>query len=598
MYKIVRKHLVAIHSAAAVAHRHQTTAAVAAATMKFTPKKYLPGKHYEGFLCESAKYIEDFNMTAYQFRHIELTSKYLHIDRADPNNVFSINFRTTPFDSTGIPHILEHSVLCGSELFPVRDPFFKMINRSMATFMNAMTGPDYTMYPFSSMNETDYRNLQQVYLDAVFRPHLNYLDFLQEGWRLEKSAATINTDSGLAKAADTQPPEPSYIIKGVVYNEMKGAFSENSNLIGSKFLNSILPDNTYGHCSGGEPLVIPQLTHDELRAFHKKYYHPSNARFFSYGSFPLKPTLRYINDVYLSKFKPIDTEFSKIPPQNRWSAAKREHINCRVDTMGAPIERQHQIAVGYLMTDIRDVYETFLMNVLTVLLSKGPNSPFYQSLIEPNISGGFSQMTGFESSIRDTMFVIGLQDVAAEDFEKIERIIVDTIDRVVNEGFEPDYVQSVLNNIELGLKHQSPTFGLGLLYNLTPIWNHEADIVKAVQYGRLVDTLRMNLLKNPRYLQDKVQQYFQRSQHKLTMTMSPSADYEQKFEADEMALIAKKMSKLNGTDRQRLDADAQALADSQKSPQKIDLLPCLALTDVQEVAQPAYRLDQLKVLVC
>ncbi len=223
--------------------------------------KFTPGSKYEGFLCTDVQPVHEFNMTAYIFKHEKLGSKYLHLDRDDPNNVFSINFRTTPPNSTGVFHILEHNVLCGSERFPIRDPFFKMSDRSVATFMNALTGPDYTIYPFASMNEKDYRNLQKVYLDSVFKPNLEFLDFLQEGWRLENKDSK-NKDSG-------------YAIKGIVYNEMKGAFSETTKLFGNKFLNAILPDNTYQYCSGGEPLLIPDLSHADLVEFHKKYYHPS-----------------------------------------------------------------------------------------------------------------------------------------------------------------------------------------------------------------------------------------------------------------------------------------------------------------------------------
>jgi Zn-dependent M16 (insulinase) family peptidase len=168
--------------------------------------KYLPGDVYSGFLCKQIQFIPDFNMTAVCFEHQKTGLQYIHVDRNDSNNLFSINFRTTPFNSSGLPHILEHTVLCGSQRYPVRDPFFKMLNRSLATFMNAMTGPDYTLYPFSSTNEKDYRNLQDIYMDAAFKPNLKYLDFLQEGWRLEHT--------------DLENKSSRYLFKGVVYNEM------------------------------------------------------------------------------------------------------------------------------------------------------------------------------------------------------------------------------------------------------------------------------------------------------------------------------------------------------------------------------------------
>jgi presequence protease len=212
-----------------IASRCQSTAAQQKIQLG-KDQKFSPGKVYSGFLCKRVQFIPDFNMTAMIFEHEKTGLQYIHVDRNDSNNLFSVNFRTTPFNSSGLPHILEHNVLCGSEKFPVRDPFFKMLNRSLATFMNAMTGPDYTLYPFSSTNEKDYRNLQSIYMDAVFRPNLKYLDFLQEGWRLEHK--------------ELENKNSEYIFKGVVYNEMKGAFSENSAIFGQNMFNKMLPEHS------------------------------------------------------------------------------------------------------------------------------------------------------------------------------------------------------------------------------------------------------------------------------------------------------------------------------------------------------------------
>lgn len=442
----------------------------------------------------------------------------------------------------------------------------------MSTFMNAMTGPDYTMYPFSSMNETDYRNLQKIYLDAVFKPNLEYLDFLQEGWRLE------NTD--LTKK------DSEYVIKGVVYNEMKGAFAETSNLFGSKFLNEILPDNTYQHCSGGEPLIIPDLTHQALVDFHRKYYHPSNARFYSYGNFPLLPTLKYVNEEYLNKYAPIDPTYSKVPSQKRWNEPRIKKIHGRFDDMGAPIEKQNQIAVGYLISDVANVEETMLLNVLTELLYRGPNSRFYKNLIEPNFSGGYHSITGLETTIKDTMFVIGLQDVDKNDFEKIEKILYQTIDEVVAEGFDPEHVTSVINNFELSLKHQSARFGLSLLFNLTAALNHDADVIRSLHFDETLKKIRANISNDPKYLQNKVKEYFKENCHKLTMTMTPDTEFEKKFSEKEQQLVQRKVNDLSADAKEKLFGDCQRLADAQKKQENLDILPCLKLSDVVDPPLP------------
>ncbi|XP_055603455.1 presequence protease, mitochondrial [Uranotaenia lowii] len=528
--------------------------------------RYKPGNRYNGFLCTRSEFIPDFNMTAFMFQHEKTGLEYLHIDRNDTNNVFSVNFRTTPFDSTGLPHILEHNVLCGSKLYPVRDPFFKMLNRSLATFMNAMTGPDYTLYPFSSTNEIDYRNLQSIYMDAVFRPNLKYLDFLQEGWRLEHS--------------ELRNKASELVFKGVVYNEMKGAFSENSAIFGQKFFNQILPDHTYGHVSGGDPLDIPQLTHENLVDFHRKYYHPSNARIFSYGNFDLNKTMQFVNEQYLNDFERIDPSYSVIPSQKRWRTPHMSHIQSRYDNMGAPLERQNQIAIGFLTADITNVYETFVLYILSELLVKGPNSYFYKSLIEPNISGGYNQLTGFDPNIRDTMFVVGLQDVAVEDFAEVRKIFDRTIEQVVDKGFEKNHIESVLHHIELHMKHQSTKFGLGLLFNLTPLWNHNGDLIKSLNVGALVKQLRENLQRDPSYLQQKVSYYFLNNKHRLTMTMSPDTLYEEKFNAREKEILTRKVSKLTKKDREHIYKEGIQLSEEQKTVPNTDVLPCLKLDEI------------------
>lgn len=544
-------------------------------------KDFVTGKVYEGFECQRQEHVQDFNMTAYLLRHQGTGSEYLHVHRDDPNNVFSINFRTTPFDSTGLPHILEHNVLCGSERYPVRDPFFKMLNRSMATFMNAMTGPDYTIYPFSSMNETDYRNLQKIYLDAVFKPNLKYLDFRQEGWRLE------NTE-----LADQSSP---LTFKGVVYNEMKGAFSETASVFGQKFFNQILPDHTYGYVSGGEPLDIPQLTHEDLVNFHEKYYHPSNAKFFSYGNFPLLPTLKYVNENYLKNVKGIDSKYSAVPSQKRWSSSKKSEISCRFDNMGAPLDRQNQIAVGYLMSDITDSYETFVLYILTELLVKGPNAFFYKRLVEPNFSGGFNAVTGYDSQIRDTMFVIGLQDLSTTDFLRFEEIVTSTIDEAIEKGFQQEHVDSVLHSVELSLRHQSPKFGLGLLFNVTPLWNHGGDVIATFHVHRVLEKLRENMKKDRKYLQNRVRHYFKENSHRLTMSMSPDLEFEQKFNSAEQAVLEKKIEALSDGDRKKILSDAQQLAENQRSTEDLNVLPCLTLDDVKRSKDDRIHLERLKL---
>ncbi|KAI8036574.1 presequence protease, mitochondrial [Drosophila gunungcola] len=528
--------------------------------------KYAEGKVYHGFRCERVEHISDFELTSFTLRHEGTGTELWHIDRNDANKVFSISFRTTPFDSTGLPHILEHLVLCGSKKYPVRDPFFKMLNRSVATFMNAMTGPDYTIYPFSTMNEMDYRNLQHIYLDAVFRPNLTYLDFLQEGWRLENE--------------DIHDQSTPIVIKGVVYNEMKGAFSENAQVFGQNLLNNILPDHTYGHVSGGNPLEIPNLSHIELVDFHRKYYHPSNSRIYSYGLLDLSKTLAILDNEYLSEQSCIDNSFSLTPQQERWVQPRNVHIFSRLDNMGATIDRQNQIAIALLMCDATNIQENFELQVLSEILIRGPNSVLYKNIIEPNFSGGYNQSTGYLSDTKDTAFVVGLQDIRVENFTKFIELFDKTISKAMNDGFESQHVESVLHNLELSLKHQSPYFGNTLLFNSTALWNHEGDIVSNLRVSEMISRLRARISQNKSYFQDKIKQYLVNNNHRLTLTMSPDGLYEKTFKVAELEQLNQKLKALNTEMLEKIYENAFMLDAFQKAKPNSDVLPCLTINDV------------------
>ncbi|XP_017079820.2 presequence protease, mitochondrial [Drosophila eugracilis] len=530
--------------------------------------RYTEGNVYHGFRCERVEHVSEFDLTSYTLRHEGTGTEFWHIDRNDANNVFSINFRTTPFDSTGLSHILEHLSLCGSKKYPVRDPFFKMINRSVATFMNAMTGPDYTIYPFSTMNEIDFRNLQRIYLDAVFRPNLTYLDFLQEGWRLENK--------------DIHDQSSQLVIKGVVYNEMKGVFSENAEAFSQKLLNNLFPGHTYGHVSGGNPLDIPKLNHTDLIEFHKKYYHPSNSRIYSYGTFDPTKTLELLDKEYLSEECWIDISYSRIPQQKRWTQPRNVHISGRLDNMGAVIDRQNQIAIALLMCDATNIQENFELHVLSEVLLRGPNSAFYKSLIEPNFSGGYNQSTGYSSGTKDTTFAVGLQDVRVEDFSKFIDIFAKTVSNAMKEGLDSQHVESVLHNRELSLKHQSPHFGNTLLFNSTALWNHEGDVVSNLRVSDMISRLRESLSEDNRHFQNKIEKYFINNTHRLILTMSPDELYEDNFKKAELELLEHKVKDFNKEKLQKIFENGLTLDAFQKAKSNIEILPCLTMSDVRE----------------
>lgn len=263
-----------------------------------------------------------FDISAYQLVHEKTGSRYLHLDSADLDNVFAVLFKTPPDDHTGKPHILEHLCTSGSKNFPVRDPFMNMLKRSLNTFMNAWTGSDWTMYPFSTQNAKDFRNLMSVYLDMSFFPRLDYLDFSQEGHRIE------------FREWNNMESELEY--KGVVYNEMKGAMSNPEDAFIHRINENLFKKAQYKFNSGGEPKHIPELEYNDLVDFHSKYYHPSNAVFLSYGDLDFSKHLAYVNETIISKFDRKDDIPSAVLKEDRFTVPIEKEVRFMPDLMSEP----------------------------------------------------------------------------------------------------------------------------------------------------------------------------------------------------------------------------------------------------------------------
>ncbi|XP_032387817.1 presequence protease, mitochondrial [Etheostoma spectabile] len=528
--------------------------------------QYQPGQKIHGFTVREVVVVPDLFLTAVKLTHDTTGAQYLHAARDDSNNLFSVQFRTTPMDSTGVPHILEHTVLCGSEKYPCRDPFFKMLNRSLSTFMNAFTASDYTMYPFSTQNGKDFQNLLSVYLDAVFFPCLREQDFWQEGWRLENETPT-----------DINSP---LVFKGVVFNEMKGAFSDNERVYAQHLQNKLFPDHTYSVVSGGEPLAIPDLTWEQLKQFHATHYHPSNARFFTYGDLPLEQHLKQIEEEALSRFQRINPN-TEVPSQPHWSSPREEHVTCSPDAMAPDPARQNTLCVSYLLGDITDTFEGFTLSLLSSLMISGPNSPFYKALIEPKIGTDFSSVVGYDGSTKEASFSIGLQGMAEEDTERVKRIISQTIDDIIEKGFEEERIEALLHKLEIQIKHQSTNFGLSLASYIASSWNHDGDPVELLQITDSVAKFRQSLKEKPCFLQEKVRHYFKENTHRLTLSMSPDEVYLEKQAQAEEEKLQKKIQALSHSDRKEIYEKGLELLATQSKTQDASCLPALKVSDIE-----------------
>uniref|UniRef100_A0A3Q3FQN2 Presequence protease, mitochondrial n=1 Tax=Labrus bergylta TaxID=56723 RepID=A0A3Q3FQN2_9LABR len=421
---------------------------------------------------------------------------------------------------------------------------------------------DYTMYPFSTQNGKDFQNLLSVYLDAAFFPCLREQDFWQEGWRLENENPT--------------DPNSPLVFKGVVFNEMKGAFSDNERVYAQHLQNKLYPDHTYSVVSGGEPLAIPDLTWEQLKQFHATHYHPSNARFFTYGDLPLEQHLKQIEEEALSKFERINPN-TEVPPQPHWSSPREDHVTCSPDALAPDPARQNTLCVSYLLGDITDTFEGFTLSLLSSLMISGPNSPFYKALIEPNIGTDFSSVVG----TKEASFSIGLQGMAEEDTERVKQIISQTINDIIESGFEEERIDALLHKIEIQMKHQSTNFGLSLASYIASSWNHDGDPVELLQINDSVAKFKQTLKENPRFLQDKVKHYFKENTHRLTLSMSPDEVYLEKQAKAEEEKLQKKIHALSDSDKKDIYEKGLELLAAQSKTQDASCLPALKVSDIE-----------------
>ncbi|XP_035222726.1 presequence protease, mitochondrial-like isoform X2 [Stegodyphus dumicola] len=548
--------------------------------------KYAVGSKILGYSVKEVEKISELNLTAIRLEHDETGADHLHLACDDTNNLFSVALKTIPENSTGVPHILEHLALCGSQKYPCRDPFMNMLNRSLATFMNAFTGSDSTMYVFSSQNGKDFQNLLSVYLDAVFFPCLRERDFRQEGWRLEHE--------------DINDKNSPIIFKGVVFNEMKGVFSDPNQYYVSKLQNSLFPSNTYSYVSGGDPLAIPSLTWKELKQFYAKHYHPSNSRFITYGNLPLESHLENIIINVLQKYEKLNVE-NEVPDEKVWDKPKEIVVHNRFDPMAAVPEKQTLISNSYLLERVTNTRENFALSILGNLLTDGPNSPFYQSLLESGIGPDYSPGTGYDGSLKQSIFSVGLREIAEKDIGLVKEVIESTFDNVIKNGFPEERIKSVLHNVELSTKHRTSNFGIHCAMAVDSMWNHKGNPVVAFKVNDHVNWFLKQLEENPLFLQDKVVQYFKNNNHKLTLIMSPVDNFEAEQQAKEKQLLESTIANLSDDEKVKIYNDGLELAKHQES-NDASCLPSLQIDDVVKIAEETplkfTSLDSVKVQLC
>ncbi len=529
-------------------------------------RQFKQGTKICGYFIKNVTTLESIDSVMVELEHIKTKAKHIHIANKDKENTFAVFFRTVPSDSSGVAHILEHTVLCGSKKFNVRDPFFSMLKRSLSTFMNAFTASDWTMYPFSTQNKKDYYNLMEVYLDAAFFPKIDELSFKQEGHRLEFIG---NSDKEL---------ELEY--KGVVYNEMKGAMSSPSQVMGRSLLASLYPDTTYKNSSGGEPSEIPKLTWKELKDFHGMFYHPSNSYFYTYGNLSLEESLLFISKKVLDSFDLLDMD-SKVPAQPRWDQP-------RTKTQSYPysdcedVYKKYQACVAWLTCDVKDSFEILVLIVLEQILLANAASPLRKALIDSNIGSALSDTTGFDSDNRDTMFACGLKDIEKNRVKKMEKIIFSTIKKIADQGIEKNLVDSAMHQIEFHRKEITNTpypFGIKLLLSFAGTLIHDGDPVSCINIDQDLDKLKQKL-KKAGFLENRLRKYFLENPHRVLFILEPDAKLEQKTDKDTKKELKNIFKQLNNKDIEQIKEDTVILEKLQEKQEDLSILPTLDLVDI------------------
>lgn len=516
-----------------------------------------------GFTLIRDEQIAELNTRARIYRHVKTGAELLSLENDDENKCFGVTFRTPPADSTGVAHILEHVVLAGSRKYAVKDPFFTLIKSSVHTFLNAFTYSDKTVYPVASTNLQDFYNLVDVYLDAVFFPLLLPETFKQEGWHFE-----------LARKEDP------LIFKGVVFNEMKGAYSSPDSVLYRYSQQSLFPNTTYGLSSGGDPKVMPDLTYADFRRFHETLYHPSNARILFYGDDPVDERLRRLDEV-LSQFEPIDPP-SQIASQMPFDAPRTfEYTYSADDTSG----RKAMVTLNWMIGEETDVTTTLALDVLSYILLGNAAAPLRKALIDSGLGedvvGG-----GYNDGIYQHTFSVGMKGMSTDDTAKVEELILKTLGELAEGGIDPDTVAAAMNTAEFSLRENNTgSFprGLSLMLRSLGSWLYERDPLEPLRYEQPLAALKAAIAAGEPVFEQLIRTKLLENSHRTRVLLRPDAEQSARDAAEEQARLDAARASMSDADLDTVIADTLALKRRQEepdSPEELAKIPTLTLADL------------------
>ncbi len=552
---------------------------VAAIAPRLNRNSLQPNQVHAAYEWRRSELIPSLNVVMEEYRHRATGAMHYHLRSDNPENVFLVAFRTVPMDSTGVAHILEHTSLCGSEKYPVRDPFFMMIRRSLNTFMNAFTSSDWTAYPFASKNVKDFNNLLAVYLDATFFARLHELDFAQEGHRLE-FAEPEDVDSALT-------------YKGVVFNEMKGAMSSTNSVLWHTMCKYLFPTTTYHYNSGGEPEHIPDLTYQQLRDFYSTHYHPSNAVFMTYGTIPAHEHHEKIESLALCRFKQLDVRIA-VPDEKRYFSPIRVEESYAVE-QAAP--NKTHVVVGWLLGHSTNLDELFKAQLVSSVLLDNSACPLIKALETSDLGSSPSPMCGLEDSNREMSFMAGLEGCSADSAQSVEKLILDTLQDVVKTGIPRDQVEAALHQLELQQREisgDSYPFGLQLILASLSTAMHRGDPIKLLNIDPVLASLREQI-KDDRFIPDLIQELILDNPHRVTLSLNPDPELAARKAQAEIQQLAAINRSLSAEDKAEIVKRTRQLNARQAQIDSPEILPKVGLDDVPEKLAEPERIDlQLK----
>mgnify|MGYP000845836862 FL=1 len=523
-----------------------------------------------GFRLIRSEEIAEADGHGHTFVHEKTGARLFFLETEDDNKVFSISFRTPPVDDTGVAHIVEHSVLCGSRKYPLKEPFVELVKGSLNTFLNAMTFPDKTMYPVASRNDRDFQNLMDVYLDAVFYPAMrtNPQVLMQEGWHYELE----DVDAPLR-------------YSGVVYNEMKGALSAPDDLLGSRIMAALYPDTTYGCESGGDPEAIPTLTQEMFLDFHARYYHPSNSYIYLYGDMDIEEKLAYLDSAYLSYFERIPVP-SHIDRQHAFTGRiEKAHFY----PIGAdePLEENAFLSLNWVIGDTTDRKRVMALQILDHALLRMQGAPLRQALIDAGL--GRDVDSNYESDILQPLFSIIVSKSETSRADEFVRIVKETLRKLADGQLDHTLVQASLNTLEFRLRESD--FGSspkGLIYGIRMMktWLYDGVPADYLRYEDVLAELKDGLEKG--YFEQVIRESFIENPHEALVTLVPSRTLGQEREAAQAAILAEKKAAMSTAEiTQVLDSCAalKAAQEEADTEEALASIPILARSDIRADAE-------------